>query len=1391
MTVEEQLKQFVANNETAEAIQLLKKITQNKPNLAHDLLILEGQFNKLQQARWTNTVDVDKLQLTENKIIQSLLQISSKAFHTETEAISTTDAKLTLRDVTYALRYTLTQTIRKPAQNALTWFLMIIILLLGFTYFTDWVELNGTILGQILESRLSIIIGSSIFFVWLIFQKTQQLLQKNLKLKWLKIHDSILSPIKGLHHFNFDDANIFKALQRNDDIEACLNGIMQSDFRFGVLSGESGCGKTSFLRAGLHPALEQKNLSCVVVKLTNEPPLDSIKKALSQQLGSRLQKHQKEDLYSTIQVALAHTKTESLVLILDQFEQFFTHQKTQEDRKSFIGQLQKCYNDLPELRVIVSLRRDFSGRLHEIQRKLDYPLRARYNYFDLDKFTAQQAASIFHVMAEAEGMVFDKYFVEELCKEELTSKEDGLISAADIQIIAFIIKAQQSNDKAFTNTVFQRLGGIEGLLQRFLQEQLETPNYYNTDQAALKVLLTFIDLDNNVRAGELRREEIEQRLADSHFSILLSPILSWLVDLRLVSKTISEKNEEVYELAHERLILPLCNLIGRTLDEVERANQILNKRTNEWLANQKKGRFLPSWKEYRLIQQQKKGQLIRWGKNKQWKEKLLRATRQRFTLQFSGAFVALFMLLSWVYVPRTNWYIFDREIPNVLENLILGSLSISEQEKILPNLQLIDVRFSYTTIEDINDTNAKDKAYIKLVRDLTSSQVIKRYNVIPKAAINAADLIENADPKYAAFQALARAAAQLGDTTRAITYIQQSIELANNIQSPSKQSGAFSTIVRSRIQIRDTTGLLKYIQRALVVAGQDENVRSQSATFKTLIQSAASLRDTLGTITCLRKAVKVASHQIQDLNSRASIISGFAGTAARIGDTSLAIDFVQQAHVAALEIQNENLQHGRLREIAGMAALVGNSSTTLACLQQAMKLSLNIKNEKVRAGSFRNIAQIIGKINDNPLALELLEQVSRFANQFKERQSQFKVLQAIHQASFDIGKRNNLEQAIQTVEQMTAPTDQVNAFLIIAKDVAKQGDTILSQHLLQQATVAAQRIKNTASQYDNINSTAQAALQLRDTSQAIQLLQEMEKQANLIKIIKLPTYSVTGIALTMARTGDTTLALNYIEKATRLADHINTATARVKTINAITNLTLRFSDTTLALTFLDLAADAANKIKDPRGKSNAYNSIASIAKGMKKTALALDYLRQATRLAYRIEDSNSQSRTLSGLASQAAKLGSREGLEHALNTTQQIKDAKFQNVALNAITITAARIDDQASWQQVIKIGKQIKDPSKQATTFSFFARTAIQFNNHKFVTDLEEIVQSINGLENQAILLEALVTAHSKFGQYREAYQLAKKMPASNAKMKALAYLNLMKAWKEKEAFIPVTIKW
>lgn len=414
--------------------------------------------------------------------------------------------------------------------------------------------------------------------------------------------------LKGLRPFGFDDAEVFARLQRVDSLRDCLAAITDRDFRFGILCGESGCGKSSFLQAGLWPRLLRHKVPhyCVYVKFTDLDPLNSIRQALCERFPLIHEKIDEVD-FLTLLGAAAPSGSPPLVLLFDQFEQFFVHHPLKEDREPLLQGFARWYNAQPPLpvKILVCLRGDFFDRTIELQKAMGYAL-GPGQIFQLEKFTPGEATEIFRVIAETEGLTFDEDFVREIAAQELVDRADGLVSPVDMQILAWMIKGQRTADeRAFTRSAYHKLGGLEGLLERFLSRALQARETETRRQAALKVLLAMVDLERNTRAGVLTCEDVGTKLADTVAAEEIQEAVTWLArsDVRLVTP-VKREAAQGYELAHERLIPALRRLAGKELSLADQANQLLDRRVNEWLGNNRARRYLLTRRELRLIRKQ-------------------------------------------------------------------------------------------------------------------------------------------------------------------------------------------------------------------------------------------------------------------------------------------------------------------------------------------------------------------------------------------------------------------------------------------------------------------------------------------------------------------------------------------------------------------------------------------------------------------------------------------------------------------------------------------------------------------------------------------------------------------------------------------------------------------
>ena len=397
--------------------------------------------------------------------------------------------------------------------------------------------------------------------------------------------------IVGLRTYTQNDNDTFKHLQRQQEIEMICDALLNGDFYWNILNGSSGSGKTSFLQAGVIPKLEKKGAVSFYIKFSNIPPLESIIEPITKPVLNKPPLNLKE-IFFTLQ---GQYPKKLIILIFDQFEQFFTSNRLSDDRRELILNLKEWYESRKEfnIKLIISIRSDFLHYLYEIQDELRYPVWARQNYFNLEKFTPTQATLIFQYIAEKEQVDFDFSFIKQMCREELANKEDGLISAVEIQILSMMLEAQRSSYSfAFNRKAYEKFGGIEGLLLRYLKEQLDSRTTQNKNQISLKLLLALTDLESNVRVGQLTSEELKNKLNGVVDASKIEPTLKWLERARLISKIEKEKQETTYELGHERMIIPLRNLAGKTLSEIDQLSTLLDRRVNEWLGNEKKSRYL-------------------------------------------------------------------------------------------------------------------------------------------------------------------------------------------------------------------------------------------------------------------------------------------------------------------------------------------------------------------------------------------------------------------------------------------------------------------------------------------------------------------------------------------------------------------------------------------------------------------------------------------------------------------------------------------------------------------------------------------------------------------------------------------------------------------------------
>jgi hypothetical protein len=386
-------------------------------------------------------------------------------------------------------------------------------------------------------------------------------------------------PYRGLAAFGEGNAKYF--FGRSSEIRTALAQLQ----RWPLLAviGPSGVGKSSFVHAGLVPALRAAGDWKVCVLRPGRVPLHRLVSVLEETLATG---DRPEDLMARLHLApglfgamlrtAAARRKQDVVVVVDQLEELFTLCDSEEIRETFLSALLAAADDPSSpVRVVLSMRADFLDRLAGHKRFLTELSPG------LLFLTAPDRGNLRETLvrpAELAGYAFeDTAIVDEMVEAATSRGALPLLSFAATRLW----DARDRERKLLRTSAYREMGGIGGAFARHADQVAAAVPPHR--QILLRAIMTRLVTPDGTRAI-LDRKELLSLSPDPGD---VESILDVLVQGRLVHLHTDPDRVATVEIVHETLISEWPTL-GRWLEDKQALRGFMHELrqvARQWDAN--------------------------------------------------------------------------------------------------------------------------------------------------------------------------------------------------------------------------------------------------------------------------------------------------------------------------------------------------------------------------------------------------------------------------------------------------------------------------------------------------------------------------------------------------------------------------------------------------------------------------------------------------------------------------------------------------------------------------------------------------------------------------------------------------------------------------------------
>ena len=443
------------------------------------------------------------------------------------------------------------------------------------------------------------------------------------------------------------DVNVSEitASGRIQDVERLVERILSVEHQLTIIHGESGVGKSSLVKAGLIPALLQRSLTgkeLLLLKIrTYTNWINRISFELYQRLNgdrhqavsdddlARLQqkyesqnefgdRHKSGDimpLLNKFQQLAAHGT--QIILILDQFEEFFFINTRSQEKQIFINFWQACLK-IPALKLVISIREDYLHLLLELESTHNQVDILSHNFrYALRNLSPSDTKTLIENLTEQANFPLDPSLIDELVID--LAGDRGSVRPIELQIVG----SQLQEHNISTLTDYRMAGGKQRLVEQSVEEVIK--NCGNTAFIAQQVLILLTDEQgkrplrtyNELRTGLLTdSNEAYKSKSKLDLDSSLNLVLEILIGSGIIFQ-IPELESNRYQLVHDYLVpfiranqeTGLIDELRKVRSSAKRSQANLNRLTKLALAGTIVGLLIMTWLTFQATRQRQIAQV--------------------------------------------------------------------------------------------------------------------------------------------------------------------------------------------------------------------------------------------------------------------------------------------------------------------------------------------------------------------------------------------------------------------------------------------------------------------------------------------------------------------------------------------------------------------------------------------------------------------------------------------------------------------------------------------------------------------------------------------------------------------------------------------------------------